>query len=84
MTSVDDDREALKKVWVSYTHTTPEEANEWWWRDAVGLADAILAAGFRRQPPITDAQVEAAESALGWNVGATNMRAALEAARDAS
>lgn len=55
--------------------------------------DAILAAGFRRQGPITDAQVEAA-----WRAGAAvlgdyeppggrdlrAMRAALEAARDAS
>lgn len=51
-------------------------------------ADAIIAAGFRRQGPITDAQVEAAWSVLELEtVGhytRANMRAALEAARDAS
>ena len=48
-------------------------------------ADDILA-GFRRQGPITDAQVQAAfESWNGLHVGTVRdrLRAALEAARDA-
>ncbi|GAA5198593.1 hypothetical protein [Microbacterium jejuense] len=53
----------------------------------VYLADRILAAGFRRQGPITDAQVEAAWQALeeeGVRPLLRIVRAALEAARDAS
>jgi hypothetical protein len=80
----DDEREALARV--------IEEGwgNPTW--DGVTLrpidrqiADAVLAAGFRRQGPITDAQITAA--LVGWEGQPTRvdaMRAALEAARDAS
>lgn len=53
-------------------------------------ADAILAAGFRRQGPITDAQIDAALVAwygvnARWNwIARDGMRAALEAARSTS
>jgi hypothetical protein len=55
--------------------------------EAYRAADALLAAGFRRQEPITDAQVEAALDS--WEehseyYPAEGMRAALEAARAAS
>ncbi|MDQ7877334.1 hypothetical protein Q9R08_05020 [Microbacterium sp. QXD-8] len=51
------------------------------------VARALAATGFFRQGPITDAQVKAARSALGLantDAAHAHVRAALEAARDAS
>jgi hypothetical protein len=81
MTATDDEREALATVLASAYNASP-------YRDAhLRGADAILAAGYHRQEPITDAQVEAALGVWLHNEGLTDhddMRAALEAARDAS
>lgn len=87
----DDEREALARI---LDNSDPEmggvvadEGHESWeWY--LPQVDAVLAAGFRRQGPITDKQVRAALSAWfrrmiagGWdNTHEVRMRAALEAA----
>lgn len=38
--------------------------------DTEGLADAILAAGFRRQGPITDAPIDDERAIAAWDLGA--------------
>jgi hypothetical protein len=84
---VSDEREELARI---LDDSDPEggvmpdpEGGTWeWWLPQV---DAILAAGFRRQGQITDAQVEAAIGVWLHNDGPTDhddMRAALEAARE--
>jgi hypothetical protein len=101
----DDEREALgrrvREVWVEWAQEQAEPKPSWlvpW--DELGPADREVdmrigeaLAGFRRQGPITDAQVEAASVAM-YRAGAGRyanmvaigrwMRVALEAARDAS
>lgn len=69
----DDEREALAAICREYAY-----------RPVGQEVDAILAAGFRRQGPITDAQVQAARDSL-YRQGnrypsMEDMRAALEAA----
>jgi hypothetical protein len=103
--SADDEREALAQVianslWAMQSGYTPTEA----WEIPTpnggddALAADILAAGFRRQGPITDAQADAANQAWHdyvWadapplsrrDLGITRQawKAALEAARAAS
>jgi FAD/FMN-containing dehydrogenase len=66
MTAIEDEREALARV-IHADDVNHERAHQDFWlmnEETVGWyfdnADAVLAAGFRRQGPITDAQVEAA------------------------
>jgi len=81
----DDEREALANL-IPLGFTERDGV-----RDVYEAADRILAAGFRRQGPITDAQVEAAARAIQafegnpkyWRDFEQHARAALEAARDA-
>ena len=99
MTAIEDEREALVNAllrsrffeshdWAGTGSWPGEEYIRW---ELGQLADDILS-GFRRQGPITDAQVEAGLSqfyAHVWSGRWTaneekRMRAALEAARDAS
>jgi hypothetical protein len=66
-------------------HRTPEHPGGYGWQAYLPMADRVVAAGFRRQGPITDAQVNAAVDAYekasgGYFVTETGMRAALEAA----
>jgi hypothetical protein len=95
MTAIEDEREALAKT-VYYWDVSENVGSATWerlldgqrdvWRSA---ADVIIAAGFRRQRPITDDMIEEARTARalalhagrGWEEA---MRSALEAARDAS
>ncbi|WP_137843841.1 hypothetical protein [Microbacterium sp. 2FI] len=77
----DEDRAAL-------IHLLFDQVPEDWDENDIGiLTDEILAAGFRRQAPITDAQVSAACEAFWAHPdimgGAPSTRAALEAARAA-
>jgi hypothetical protein len=97
--STGDEREALKTIIYTYETIDFAESQNFTTRDCYGVVDAILAAGYRRQGPITDAQVEAAatqmyaiehlgESRLpdDWE-GALfkrRARAVLESAREAS
>ena len=90
-----DEREALYELWSRHGSSYESDSSE-----GYELADAILAAGFRRQGPITDTQVEAAAQAIhdqecscnnaGFHGRETisfrkeSARRALEAARDAS
>jgi hypothetical protein len=84
----DDEREALAVVIHQAHH---DGCNEYTLEDGA-YADAILAAGFHRQWQITDAQVKAAlefvplypPTSNDWTASQyAEMRAALEAARDA-
>ena len=92
----DDEREALARAhfydWRrihpgTLTWATYGESHKQRFYD---LADVAIGAGFRRQGPITDAQVDAALDSwfgisAGWNDKTRNsMRAVLEAARSAS
>jgi hypothetical protein len=95
MTAIENEREALAQViadsfYAMQAGYQPTEAWEMPEPSAgdMQLAHDILAAGFRRQGPITDAQVEAAAESL-WrhdtvdDVRLAYARAALKAARDA-
>lgn len=78
-----DEREALI-AWIDAWYDRTAGPGESWVTS--DLADAFIAAGFRRQGPITDAQIEAARLSLWVNCGnlpASVVRAALEAAREA-
>jgi tetrahydromethanopterin S-methyltransferase subunit H len=91
---VSDEREELAQVIFSAWADWYEGGSNPLWHRAV--MDAVLAAGFRRQGPITDAQVTAAREAmadvalelLGRDLGTIHAdaiaRAALEAARTVS
>lgn len=97
MTALDDESEALASlIWTtSFQFSNPRGVQATRWEDvsisaarqsARYIAEAVQAAGFRRQGPITDAQVEIAMRHL-WRGGADGitvvaMRAALEAARE--
>lgn len=76
----DDEREALARILPAW-----DRNGYLVWEECLDIADAILAAGFRRQGPISDAQVEAALSAYAVHAELASshaMRAALEAARE--
>lgn len=88
MSALDDEREALADLIAEERDKWPRRADD---MDSEELAATILAAGFRRQGPITDAQVEAAteardlyesdDSLSAWDNRLAETRAALEAAR---
>jgi hypothetical protein len=106
----DDEREALARIMHAddVKHRRAHDDYDFWLANEelsgcyYDNAAAVLAAGFRRQGPVTDAQVEAAALAYAgddmspeeWEWVKTRpevvqpfldgMRAALEAARDAS
>jgi hypothetical protein len=62
--TANDEREALKTIIYTYETIDFAESQNFTTRDCYGVVDAILAAGFRRQGPMTEAKVEAAANAI--------------------
>ncbi|MGW9587467.1 hypothetical protein [Microbacterium sp. NPDC055455] len=84
----DDEREALAKALLSPRWSNGDFLAGITSRTVSMLVDAVLAAGFRRQRPITDAFVDRVYDSLSADVrhwlGLDDLRDAMEAARDAS